>query len=256
MLRLTVKATARASGSRECVGSWILLTVSTISAAFPVFAADITTQPAEQDAGSSAYRRLTEEWACATVRLYSHMQSAAAGEISEWGEHWRIVEVEKALQSLPDRSTCMSVPDLDAIKALMKKQAISELREQEFLRLFWLRSKLSQTDYDPRYPDSSLVPATIKGMQALGWGDKQILGAVTGKNALESRILTNFLFEAVSQEVKSEQEPYRDPTTKELMQKWPATVGAAADAARTAVKSAQHKRPVQSPGASPPPVSP
>jgi hypothetical protein len=222
----------------------------------PVFGADTPTQHAEQDAGGSAYHRLTEEWACATVRLYSHMQSAAAAEIRDWGEHWRIVEVEKALQSLPDRSTCMSVPELEAIKALVKKQAIADLREQEFLRLIWLRAKLAKTNYDPRYPDSSLVPATIKSMQAQGWGDKQILGAVTGENALESRMLTNALFESVLQEIKLEQEPYRDPTTKELLQKQPATVGAAADAAQAAVKSAQHERPAQSPGASPPPVSP
>lgn len=200
---------------------------------------------------------MTEEWACATVRLYSHMQSATAAEISDWGEHWRIDEVKKALESLPDRSTCMSAPDLEAIKALTKKQAISELREQEFLRLLWLRAKFSQTDYDARYPDSSLVPATIRGMQALGWGDKQILGAVTGKNALESRMLTNALFQSVLQEVKSEQEPYRDPTIKEFLETLPATVGAAADAAHTAVKSAQHERQKQSPkSASPPPVSP
>ncbi len=256
MLCPTVEATARASRSRERVRNWILLAVSMISAAFPVFAADPPTQPAEQEGGSSGYRRLTEEWACATVRLYSHMQSAAAAEIRDWGEHWRIVEVEKALRSLPDRSTCMSVPDLDAVEALVKKQAISELREQELLRLNWLRAKLYQTDYDVRYPDSSLVPATIKGMQALGWGDKQILGAVTGENALESRMLANALFASVLQEVKSEQVPYQDPTTNELLQKWPATVGAAADAAQTAAKSAQHKRPAQSPGASPPPISP
>jgi hypothetical protein len=149
----------------------------------------------------------------------------------------------------------MSVPDLEAIKALIKTQAISELREQEFLRLLWLKAKLSQMDYDPRYPDSSLVPATVKGMQALGWGDKQILAAVTGRNALESRMLANALFESVSQEVKSEKEPYRDPTMKELQQKLPATVGAAADAAQAAVNSARHQRPAQ-PGALPPPVSP
>jgi len=256
MLRPTVEATARVSPSRVCVRNWMLLAVSTISAAFPVFGADAPTQPSEQDAGSSAYHRLTEEWACATVRLYSHMQSAAAAEIRDWGEHWRIVEVEKALQSLPDRSTCISVPELEAIKALMRKQAISELREQEFLRLLWLRARLSQTNFDPRYPDSPLVPATIKGMQAQGWGDKQILGAVTGENALESRMLTNALFESVLQEVKLEQEPYRDPTIEELLQKLPATIRAAADAAQTAVKSAQHERPAQSPGASPPPVSP
>jgi hypothetical protein len=101
----------------------MLLAVSTISAAFPVFGADAPTQPSEQDAGSSAYHRLTEEWACATVRLYSHMQSAAAAEIRDWGEHWRIVEVEKALQSLPDRSTCISVPELEAIKARAYEEA-------------------------------------------------------------------------------------------------------------------------------------
>ena len=256
MLRHTVEATARVSRSRECVRNWILLVVSMISAAFPVFGADTPTHPAEQDAGSSVSHRLTEEWACATVRLYSHMQSAAAAEITDWGEHWRISEVEKALKALPDGSTCMSAPDLEAIKMLMEKQSISELREQEFRRLLWLRVKLSQTDYDARYPESSLVPATIRGMQALGWGDKQILGAVTGKNALESRILNNALFESVLQEVKSEKEPYRDPTAKELMRTLPATVGAAADAAHTAVKSAQHERPAQSPRASPPPASP
>ena len=84
----------------------------------------------------------------------------------------------------------MSVPELEAIKALVKKQPIADLREQEFLRLIWLRAKLSKTNYDPRYPDSSLVPATIKGMQAQGWGDKQILGAVTGENALENKSRT------------------------------------------------------------------
>ena len=256
MLRHSVEATARVSRSRRCVRSWILLFVSTISAPFPVFGADTSTQSAEHDAGGRVYHRLTEEWACATVRLYSHVQSAPAVEVSDWGEHWRIVEVEKALQSLPDGSTCVSVQDLEAIKALVKKQAMSELREQEFLRLLWLRAKLSQTDYDVRYPDSSLVPATIRGMQALGWGDQQILGAVTGKNALESRMLTNALFESVFQELKSEQKPYRDPTTKELQQTLPATMGAAAEAAHAAAKSAQHERPAQSPRASPSPVSP
>lgn len=255
MLGTTVGTAARVSPPHGCVRNWILLAVSAITAAFPVLGAETPTRPAERDAGSSVYHRLTEEWACATVRLYSHMQSAVPAETLDWGEHWRMVEVEKALQSLPDHSTCMSVPDLEAIKALIKTQAIAELREQEFLRLLWLKAKLSQMDYDPRYPDSSLVPATVKGMQALGWGDKQILAAVTGRNALESRMLANALFESVSQEVKSEKEPYRDPTMKELQQKLPATVGAAADAAQAAVNSARHQRPAQ-PGALPPPVSP
>ena len=184
MLGTTVGTAARVSPPHGCVRNWILLAVSAITAAFPVLGAETPTRPAERDAGSSVYHRLTEEWACATVRLYSHMQSAVSAETLDWGEHWRMVEVEKALRSLPDHSTCMSVPDLEAIKALIKTQAISELREQEFLRLLWLKAKLSQMDYDPRYPDSSLVPATVKGMQALGWGDKQILAAVTGRNAL------------------------------------------------------------------------
>ena len=219
---------------------------------FPVFGADAPTRAADQDAGSGTYHQLTEEWACATVRLYSNMQSAPAAEVRDWGEHWRIAEVQKALRSLRDRSTCMSAPELQAIKTHIKRQAISELREQESLRLLWLRTKLSQTDYDARYPGSSLVPATIRSMQALGWGEKQILGAVTGKDARESRILSNALFESVLQEVKSEQEPYRDPTIDELQQKLPATIDAAAEAAAAAAKSVQPERPPQSQATSPP----
>jgi hypothetical protein len=231
--------------------------IVTILWTFPVLAADAASRPTEQETGRTAYHRLTEEWACATIRLYSNTQSATADEVNDWGEHWRIAEVQKALQSLSDRSVCMSVPELNAIREQIKKQAIAELHEQEYLRLMWLHTKLAQTDYDPRYPGNSLVPATIKGMQALGWGDKQILRAVTGQNALESRMLTNSLYESVFQEVKAEREPYQDPTLKELVRKWPATLGAAAEAADAVAKVAQHKRSPQSPAASlSPPASP
>jgi hypothetical protein len=77
------------------------------------------------------------------------------------------------------------------------------------------------------------------------------------RECVRNWILPVALFQSVLQKIKSEQEPYRDPTTKELLQTLPATVGAAADAAHTAVQSAQHERPAQSPrAASPPPVSP
>ena len=97
-------------------------------------------------------------------------------------------------------------------------------------------------------------------MQALGWRDEQILGAVTGQNALELQILTNMLFESVLQNIKTEREPYQDPTIKELVQKLPAVLDATAKGAadaKDAIEAAHRRRSSQSPATpTSPPVPP
>jgi len=182
------------------------------------------------------------------------MQSAVPAETLDWGEHWRIVEVEKALRSLPDHSTCMSVPDLEAIKALIKTQAISELREQEFLRLLWLKAKLSQMDYDPRYPDSSWYLQRSRACKRwVGATNRFSRQSRAGMHSNLACCQRSFRIRFTRGQIGKRAVPR--PNDEGTPQKLPATVGAAADAAQAAVNPARHRRPAQ-PGALPPPVSP
>jgi hypothetical protein len=182
------------------------------------------------------YRRLTTDWACATLRLYLRERSSTTEETWDWSHgSWRLLEVVRAIQTLPKRPRCVSAPVLADLKHHMDIIEAGAARVEESYRLFWLMDLLGQSEQDST---SSLHPPllaeTVGKMRAAGWGDEAILKAVSDPTSREARIFRASLIIRVQQWDQQRSFPYRDPELPYL----PAPNSEQVDALRRAVSSA------------------
>jgi hypothetical protein len=210
-------------------------------------AAAPATPPPYPGAQAAEYQRLTTDWACATLRLYLRERSSTSEEASEWSHgSWRLLEVVRAIQTLPGRSRCVSDSVLADLRLHVDIIEAGAARAEEAYHLFWLMDLLGQNDQDSKSSRPPLIAEIVSKMRAGGWGNDAILAAVSDPTSREAKIFRSSLITRVQQWDRQMNFPYRDPVLPHLPPPEPEQVealrhaaSAATDAARAATNAAK-----------------
>jgi hypothetical protein len=205
------------------------------------------TPSANAGAQAAEYQRLTTDWACATLRLYLRERSSTNEEAWDWGQgSWRLLEVVRAIQALPERGRCVSGPVLADLKHHIDMIEAKAARVEESYRLFWLMDLLGQSERESKSPRPPLIIETVGKMRAAGWGNDAILRAVSNPTSREAKMFHSSLVTRVQQWDQQMSFPYRDPVMSYLPPATPEQVealrraaSAATDAARGATDAAK-----------------
>ena len=113
----------------------------------PSLASAPDTPTASSGTRAAQYQRLTTDWACSTLRLYLRERSSTNEEAGDWGQgSWRLLEVVRAIKTLPAQSRCISASVLADIRRHVDIIEARAARVEEAYRVFWLMDLLGQID--------------------------------------------------------------------------------------------------------------
>lgn len=210
-------------------------------------AAGPDTPPAHPGAQAAEYQRLKTDWACATLRLYLRERSSTNEEAWDWSHgSWRLLEVVRAIQTLPARSPCVSDSVLADLRQHVDITETGAARMEEAYRLLWLMDLLGETNQGSKSLRPPLIAETVSKMRAAGWGNDAILVAVSDPASREAEIFRSSLITRVQQWDQQMGFPYRDPILPYIPPPQPQQVealrhaaSAATDAAREATRAAK-----------------
>jgi hypothetical protein len=191
-------------------------------------------------ARAAEYQRLKTDWACATLRLYLRQRSSTSEEAWDWSHgSWRLLEVARAIQTLPERSRCVSDSVLADLRHHVDIIEAEAARTEEAYRLFWLMDLLGQNDQGSKSSRPPLIAETVSKMRAAGWGNDAILAAVSDPTSREAKIFRSSLITRVQQWDRQMGFPYRDPVVPYLPPPEPEQVEALRHAASAAADEAR-----------------